>query len=139
MVATIARWLPWCLPPGTAKYNNAPTCCATSLVVKTREYYCFYNVFIRHDASSTCLSVCGLHGSESIILSAGGAVTIILSAGGVESMMISACAESMIVSVPPAASMILSLPFDHVITLLSCSCHHCCHQYCCRAVLEIHK
>jgi len=127
------------LPPAPPHTTISQHAAQQFNVVETREYYCFYNVFIRHDASSTCLSVCGLHGSESIILSAGGAVTIILSAGGVESMMISACAESMIVSVPPAASMILSLPFDHVITLLSCSCHHCCHQYCCRAVLEIHK
>ncbi len=55
-----------------------------------------------------CLSVCGLHGAESIILSAGGAETVILSVGGNESMMLSACAESMIVSAPPTASMILS-------------------------------
>jgi hypothetical protein len=52
-----------------------------------------------------CLSVCGLHGDESIILSAGSAESIILSAGSTESMMLSSCAESMIVSAPPASSM----------------------------------
>jgi hypothetical protein len=93
-------------------------------VVKTREYYCIYYVFIgcfkaRRIVDAPCLSVCGLHGAESIILSAGGAETITLSAGGAESMMLSACAESMIVSAPPAASMILPAPFDPVIVLLS--------------------
>ncbi len=93
-------------------------------VTKTREYYCFYYVFIsyfkaRHIVNAPCLSVCGLHSAESIILSAGGAETIILSAGGAESMILSACAESMIVSVPPSASMILSVQFDRVILLLS--------------------
>ncbi len=47
---------------------------------------------LRHDALSTrrAWSVCGLHGAENIILSAGGAETIILSVGGAESMMLSA-------------------------------------------------
>jgi hypothetical protein len=94
-------------------------------VIKTREYYCFYYVFIsyfkaRRILDMPCLSVCRLRDAESITLSAGGAETIILSAGGAESMMLSACAESMIVSEPPAASMILSAPFDSEITLLSC-------------------
>ncbi len=31
MAAAIARWPPWCPPPGTATYNNQPTCCATCL------------------------------------------------------------------------------------------------------------
>ncbi len=82
-------------------------------VVQTREYYCFYYVFIsyfkaQHIINVPCLSVCGLSGAESIILSVGSAETIILSAGGTESMMLSVCSESMIVSAPPAASMILS-------------------------------
>jgi hypothetical protein len=93
-------------------------------VVKTREYYCFYYVLVscfkaHVIADVPCLSVCGLCGAESIILSVGGAETIILSAGGAESMMLTACTESMIVSVLPAVSMILSAPFDHVIALLS--------------------
>jgi hypothetical protein len=93
-------------------------------VAKTREYSCFYHVFIsyfkaRRIVNEPCLSVCGLCGAESIIPSAGSAETIILSAGGSESMMLSACAESMIVSVPPAASMKLSAPFDRVIMVLS--------------------
>ncbi len=91
---------------------------------KIREYYCFYYVFIsyfkaRYIVSMQCLSVCGLRGTESIILSAGSAETTILSAGGAESMILSVCTESMIVSVPPTASMILSAPFDHVISLLA--------------------
>ncbi len=95
-------------------------------VIKTREYYCFYYVFIIYFMAqcivdAPCLSVCRLCSAESIILSAGVAETIILSAGGSsESMMLSACTESMIVSAPPAVSMILSAPFDHVIMLLSC-------------------
>ncbi len=94
-------------------------------VIKTREYYCFYYVFISYFKAwcivkAPCLSVCGLHGAESIILSAGGAETIIFSAGGAESMMLSECAESMIVSAPPVASMILSAMFDCFILLLSC-------------------
>jgi hypothetical protein len=52
-------------------------------VIKTREYYCFYYVFIsyfkaQHIIDAPCLSVCGLRGAESIILSAGGAESIIL-------------------------------------------------------------
>jgi hypothetical protein len=59
-------------------------------VVKTREYYCFYHVFIsyfkaRHIVDVPCLSVCGFCGAESIILSAGSTETIIFSAGGAES------------------------------------------------------
>jgi hypothetical protein len=97
-------------------------------VVKKREYYCFYYVFIsyfkaRCIINALCLSVCRLRCTESIILSAGGAETITLSVGGADSMMLSACAESMIVSAPPAASMILSAPFDCVITLLEHSQH----------------
>ncbi len=46
MAAAIALWLPWCPPPGTAGYNNQPTCCATSLC--RREYYCFYYLFISY-------------------------------------------------------------------------------------------
>jgi hypothetical protein len=92
-------------------------------VVKTREYYCFYYVFISHlkaqrIVNATCLSIYGLRSAESIILSAGGAETILLSAGGAESMMFSACAESMMLSVLPAECMILSALFDRVITIL---------------------
>ncbi len=122
MAAVIALWPPWCFPPGTATYYNYAA--QQVYFVKTREYYCFYYVFISYFKAqcivdAPCLSVGGLRGAE-IILSAGGAETIILSAGGNESMMLSACAESMIVSAPPAASMILSAPFDRVIMLLSC-------------------
>jgi hypothetical protein len=58
-------------------------------VVKTREYYCFYYVFIsyfeaRRIVNMPCLSVCGLRGIESNILSAGSIETIILSVGGAE-------------------------------------------------------
>jgi hypothetical protein len=96
-------------------------------VIKTREYYCFFYLFISNFKAqriidALCLSVCRLHGAESIILSAGGAepIPILLSASGAESMMLSACTESMIVSVPPAESMVLSAPFDRVIMLITC-------------------
>ena len=83
-------------------------------VVKNREYCCFYYVFISYlktqrIVNAPCLIVCGLRGSESIILSAGGTETIICSQRAL---------QNMIVSVLPAASMILSEPFDRVITLL---------------------
>ncbi len=53
-------------------------------VVKTREYYYFYYVFIsyfkaQHLVDAPCLSVCRLRGTKSIILSAGGTETITLS------------------------------------------------------------
>jgi len=43
-------------------------------VVKTREYYCFYYEFIsyfkkKRIVNAPCLSVCGLHRANSIILS----------------------------------------------------------------------
>ncbi len=108
-------------PPNTTISQHAAR---EVYVVKSREYYCFYYVFIsylkaRCFVNAPCLSVCGLCGAESIIFSAGGAETIILLAGGAESMMLSACAESMIVSAPPATSMILSAPFDSVLMLQS--------------------
>jgi hypothetical protein len=64
-------------------------------VVKTREYYCFYHVFIsyfeaQHIDNALCLSVCGLCGTESIILSVGGTETIILSHGGRDDSILSA-------------------------------------------------
>jgi hypothetical protein len=54
-------------------------------VIQTREYYCFYYVFIsyfkaRHILEVPCLCVCWLRCAESIILSAGDTETIILSA-----------------------------------------------------------
>ncbi len=60
-------------------------------VLKTRDYYCFYFVFIsyfkaQHIVDAPYLSVCGLRGAESIIFSVGGTETILLSAGGAESM-----------------------------------------------------
>ncbi len=111
------------LPPAPLHTTISQHAGQQDYVIKTREYYCFYHVFINYFKAqcifdAPCLSVCELHSAESIILSAGGAETIILSAGGAESMMLSAYAESMIVSVPPAESMILSAPCDHVITLL---------------------
>jgi hypothetical protein len=64
-----------------------------SMLLK-QEYYCFYYVFISYFKARcivyapSCLSVCGLRGAESIMLSAGGAVTIILSVGGTERMIV---------------------------------------------------
>ncbi len=84
-------------------------------VIKTREYYYFYYIFISYFkaqciVNAPCLSVCRLRGAERIILSAGGAENNTLSRCGAESMMLSACAESMIVSVPPAASIYAEVP-----------------------------
>ncbi len=92
-------------------------------VIKTREYYCFYYVFISYFkaqciVNALCVSVCGLHGAESIIILAGGDESNILSAGGTESMMLSAYAESIIISAPPAVTTILSVPFDCVLRCL---------------------
>ncbi len=85
-------------------------------VVKTREYYCFYYVFIsffkaQRIVDAPCLSVCWLRQRAALRVSYSHrvALRIILSASGTESMMLSACAESMIVSAPPAASMIHTL------------------------------
>ncbi len=94
------------------------------MLLKLEKNYYFYYVFISYFKAqriidAPCLGVCGLHSTESIILSAGGTESRMLSAGGAESMMLSVCAESMIVSAPLAASMILSEQFDCVITLLS--------------------
>jgi hypothetical protein len=82
MVAAIALRSPWHPPPGTAAYNISQHAVQQVYVVKTREYYCFYYVFIsyfkaRQIVDALCLSVCGLHNAESIILSAHGAETII--------------------------------------------------------------
>jgi hypothetical protein len=60
-------------------------------VIKTREYYCFFYLFISNFKAqriidALCLSVCRLHGAESIILSAGGAeMSILFSAHHAES------------------------------------------------------
>ncbi len=84
-------------------------------------FYLFLSYFkAQRIVDMLCLSVCGLPGAESIILSAGGTEPIILSASGTESMMLSACTESMIVSVPPSESMVLSAPFDRVIMQITC-------------------
>ncbi len=123
-----------CCCPMAAMVPSPRHCCIQQLanmlrnksVIKIREYYCFYYVFISYFKAqriigAPCLSVCGLHQQAALRVSysqrAVLSKSIILSAGGAESMMLSACAESMIVSAGPADSMIISVPFDHVITL----------------------
>ncbi len=93
-------------------------------VVKTREYYCYYYVFIsyfmaRRIVNAPCLSFCGLRQRAALRVSYSqqAALRIILSAGGSESMIRSAYAESMIISALPPVSMILSALVDCVITL----------------------
>ncbi len=42
MAAAVVPRTPWCPPPGAAAYNNQPTCCATHLCLKTRDYLFIY-------------------------------------------------------------------------------------------------
>ncbi len=117
------------LPPAPPYTTISQHAVQQVYVVKTREYCCFYYIFIsyfkaRRIVDVPCLGVCSAGGAESSILSAGGTESIILSAGGAETMMHSACAECMIVSAPPPESMILLALFDCVIMLTRYQRHY---------------
>ncbi len=68
MAAAVALRPPWCPSPGHRRIQQLANMLRdkSTYVIKTRQYHCFYYVFIsyfRHDAlilNAKCLSVCGL-------------------------------------------------------------------------------